>query len=238
MPIRVTTRPLFAFLLLLPVLPAAAQTTGGVFGSDVREGHRSVQYRATYDPDDGRLAQRMHYQHSLNDDFMVRGLVHFREEADDRSHYDFFQAELFWDLYQGTGYRTGFRFDARIRSQGRPGMVGVNWINTWSVGENYSARLILLTGIDIGNGAREGIALGTRAHFLRRLRSGASAGLEMFSSYGTTERFASLSDQSHQLGPVVSGPVGDRWSFLGSLLFGITNGAADRNIRLWIGRSF
>jgi len=43
-------------LALLLLVSAFAQVTGGVFSPDVREGHRSSQYRAALDPEDGRLA--------------------------------------------------------------------------------------------------------------------------------------------------------------------------------------
>lgn len=224
--------------MLLPV-SAFAQVTGGVFSPNVTEGHRSAQYRATFDPEDGRLAQRIHYQQSLNGDFMLRGVFQVRESDGNEFSYDFFQTELFWDTYEGTnGYRTGFRFDVRIRSQGRPGWLGANWINQWALRPDLTARVILLTGKDVGAGSRDGIALGTRANVIRRLQSGLNAGLEMFSGYGTTEQFADFNDQIHMLGPVVSGPFGDRWSFQGSVLFGITGASPDVNFRLWLGRSF
>lgn len=223
---------------MLP-LPGLAQTTGGVFGPDVREGHRSFQYRAAYDPDDDRLAQRIHYQQALNGDFMLRGIVQARETADSKFDFDFFQAELFWDLYQGSsGYRSGFRFDARIRSDGRPGRLGLNWMNLWSLGNGYSARFIILSGVDIGGGASDGIGIGTRANFTRRMSSGLNIGAEMFSSYGSTGDFADFDEQLHQLGPVISRQLDNGWSVLGSFLFGVTGVTPDRNLRFWVGRSF
>lgn len=230
-----------AGLLLLLPLPGLAQTTGGVFSPDVREGHRSFQYRAAYDPDDDRLAQRIHYQQSLNGDFMLRGIVQTRETADSKFDFDFVQAELFWDLYEGrNGYRNGFRFDARIRGNGRPGWLGLNWMNLWTMKNGYSARFIVLSGVNIGagTGAGDGIGIGTRANFTRRMSSGLNMGLEMFSSYGSTEDFADFDEQFHQLGPVISRQLGNGWSVLGSLLFGITEATPDRNLRIWAGKSF
>ena len=57
-------------------------------------------------------------------------LVATRETADSALDLDFVQAELFVDLgTDGADYRTGFRFDARLRGGDRPGQIGVNWTN-------------------------------------------------------------------------------------------------------------
>ena len=63
-------------LSLFVTTSAFAQNTGGIFGPVVNEGHSSLQYRATVDPNnsagDTGFAQRLHYQRAINTDFMWR----------------------------------------------------------------------------------------------------------------------------------------------------------------------
>jgi hypothetical protein len=80
-----------AFLgLLLAATPTAlAQNTGGIFSPIVNEGHKSVQYRVTYDPDTDGISQRVHYQQAINGNLMWRGLVSARKSNESDVDFDF-----------------------------------------------------------------------------------------------------------------------------------------------------
>ncbi len=63
-------------LALTAATPAAfAQNTGGIFSPIVNDGHKSAQYRVTFNPDTEGLSQRAHYQQAINGSLMWRGLV-------------------------------------------------------------------------------------------------------------------------------------------------------------------
>lgn len=218
---------------------AHAQNTGGVFGPVVNEGHRSFQYRAQYDPDAKQLANRLHYQQSLNGENMWRLVAQTRHGSGTDSGLAFLLGELFWQLTDDSAkWQQGVRFDYRYRDDGRPDLFGFNWMHEVQVSENWRARAILLTGIELGSGARDGILLSTRGQLARSLANGRQFGLELYDVWGSTDDIPDLSDQFHQLGAYFSTPVGGGFSLLGRALFGLTDRTPDFEIGLWIGRDF
>lgn len=213
--------------------PAFAQNTGGIFGPIVNEGHHSAQYRITYDPDTERYAQRLHYQHALNGELMVRVIGQARKTASSDFDPDFLKAELFWQITpDGQPWQTGLRFDASLRDGNRSDVLGLNWTNQWRISDTVSVRAIVLTSLELGDMARDGIGLGTRAGLFYREGSGPEFAFEMFNSYGTTDDIADLEDQRHQIGPAVNLPVSNGWSIYGSALFGVTDATPDTELRI------
>ncbi|MEM6555981.1 MAG: hypothetical protein AAF642_08910 [Pseudomonadota bacterium] len=218
---------------------AMAQNTGGIFPPMVNEGHKSAQYRVTYDPDSEGLSQRLHYQQAINGDLMWRGLVSARKTDESDVDFDFIQAEMFWELSDDDdAWKTGFRFDGRIRDDDRPGLIGVHWTNQFPVTENWNGRFVALSSFDIGNDARDGVFLQTRGNLFTRLDSGQTVGVEFFNAYGSTDDIRDLDDQSHSIGPFASFPVSDNFSLFTGALFGLTDASADAELRLWITRAF
>ena len=224
---------------VLTTTVANAQTTAGVPPPNVNPGLRLLQYRIAYEPDNHGMVQRVHYDHSLNGDVMLRGLVQSRKTADRDVDLDFFQGELFWDLgTDGQRWRTGLRFDVRVRSEGRPALVGAHWMNRWAIGDHWDARLVLLNFLNIGQDAPDGIFLQTRAalHYLGFERT--VVGVEMFSSYGSTNDFADFDDQRHTIGPSLGYRLNDHVILFGGPLFGLTDATPDTDWRLWLTRTF
>ena len=98
---------------------AYAQNTGGVFPTQVNEGHRSLQYRAAINPDNAQdefgFAQRLHYQQAINGDLMWRVVGQTQKTESSDFDFAFLQAELFWELSDDQDqHKTGLRFDARL----------------------------------------------------------------------------------------------------------------------------
>ena len=226
--------------LALAATPSAfAQNTGGIFPPMVNEGHKSAQYRVTYDPDSEGLSQRLHYQQAINGDLMWRGLVSARKTDESDVDFDFIQAELFWELSDDDdAWKTGFRFDGRIRDDDRPGLIGVHWTNQFPVTENWNGRFVALSAFDVGNDARDGVFLQTRGNLFTRLESGQTVGVELFNAYGSTDEILDLDKQGHSIGPFASFPVSDNFSLFTGALFGLTDASADAELRLWITRGF
>lgn len=222
---------------------ATAQNTGGVFPPTVNEGHQSVQYRAAINSEsavsDFGFAQRLHYQRAINDDFMWRVLGQTRRTASSDVDLDFIGAELFWEFSDNEDdYKHGVRFDGRIRNDGRSEQLGFNWIHQWNLDDGWSARAILLTGLQLGENSADGVNIQTRTRLTKKLENNVTVGFENYSNYGNTGDFGSFDEQSHTLGPVISVPVGNGFSIFGGPLFGISGAAADVETRLWITNSF
>jgi hypothetical protein len=220
-------------------LNAHAQNAGGVFPPTVNEGHKSAQYRITYNPDTEAMVQRVHYQQAANDDLMWRGVIQTRKTNDSDVDLDFVQGELFWDLGEnGDFYRTGFRGDARIRSEGRPGLLGAHWMNLWQFNSDWQARFNVMTFKDIGNDARDGVFFLTRGQLMYSGAPGATLGVEFYNSYGALDDINDFEDQTHQIGPTASFKVNKDWGIYTNALFGLTDASADTELRLWVTRGF
>lgn len=218
---------------------AFAQNTGGIFPPMVNDGHTSAQYRVTYDPDTEGLSQRAHYQQAINGNLMWRGLVSARKTDESDMDFDFVQAELFWELSNDDdAWKTGLRFDARVRDDDRPGLLGVHWTNQFPLSETWNGRFVALSAMDIGDEARDGVFLQTRGNIFTRLESGQTVGVELFNAYGSTDYIQDFDDQNHQIGPFASFPVTPQWSLFTGALFGLTDASADAEFRLWITRGF
>lgn len=228
-----------ASVMLVVAAPASAQSLGGVFGPVVKEGSASAQWRSGYDPDAERWGHRVHYQQALNDKVQVRGLVQVRETADSDFDFDSLGLEATWQITpDGQHWQTGLRFDARVRDDGRPGSLGVNWMNQWALPGGWRARGLVLTAVDVGDNTRDGVFVQTRGQLNYRLAGGPDVGLELFSAYGSSDNFRDFEDQSHEIGPYVVAPVAENWSIFAGTLFGLTDGSPDANLKFWLTRGF
>lgn len=226
--------------LLLAATPMAfAQNTSGVFSPVVNEGHKSAQYRVTYNPDTDGFSQRVHYQQAINGNLMWRAIVSARKTSESNVDLDFVQAELFWEWSDDDDlWKRGLRFDARIRDDDRPGLIGVHWTNQFPITGNWNGRFVALSALDIGDDARDGIFLQTRGNVFTKLEMGQTLGLELFNAYGSTDDIRDFDDQNHQIGPFASFPVTEQWSLFTSALIGLTDASADTELRLRITRGF
>ena len=82
--------------------PAFAQNTSGVVGATVDDDESTLEYRLGIDPDNSRgetgVAQRLHYQRSINSDLRWRVVGRFRKTQESDFEFDYVEAELVWQL--------------------------------------------------------------------------------------------------------------------------------------------
>ncbi|MEM8982771.1 MAG: hypothetical protein AAGC71_07070 [Pseudomonadota bacterium] len=225
-------------LVTLQVSPAHAQNTAGVPPPGFPDGHVSWQYRAAFETDTDAFAHRLHYQEAIDEKKLWRVIVQGRKTGERDNDFDFAQAELFWRLTGPTKrWQHGLRFDARFRHEGRPGSLGINWSNEIAFGERWQLRGVVLTAIDIGDGARDGVFVQTRARLNYQMIDRTNTGIEMYSVYGSSKDFAGFQDQSHIIGPYIDMPFGNHWRLFASALGGITDNSQDLNLKLWVTRA-
>ncbi|MDA8708424.1 hypothetical protein N9M10_03525 [Hellea sp.] len=233
-----------AFLGSIAMAPdAAAQNTGGVFGPEVTEGHKSIQYRGAINPDNAidqfGFAQRLHYQQAIDGDFMWRIIGATRKTDASDFDFDFLQAELFWELSDDEDkHKTGLRFDARLTDGDRAEQLGLNWMNHFNFDNGWHARALVLTNVQIGDTAADGINVQTRGRVGKKLDSGPILGVELYSNYGQTSNISRFSDQSHTIGPFIEAPIAKKLSLFAGPLFGLTGASPDVEARLWFTRGF
>lgn len=227
-------------ILMLASQNVAAQATGGVFSPVVKDGHRSLQYRSAYDPDSYAFAQRLHYQQAIDGTFMWRVIAQARKTADSDLDYDFVQGELFWDLTEddSADWQTGVRFDVRVPDEGRPAIIGANWMNQFTLSNDWQARLVVLSAFEVGSDARDGVLLQTRANIWKALPDRTTYGVELFSVYGGTSDIVGFDDDQHAIGPFMTVALSDTWAMFAGALFALDGDAPDSNLRLWLGRRF
>lgn len=70
--------------------------------------------------------------------------------------------------------------------------------------------------------------------FLRKLR----LGVELFNDFGRLNRQRGYDAQDHQFGPVIKGYFSDGYYFQTGYRAGISQGAADHLVKLFIGKQF
>lgn len=229
------------FCALITLWPALvlSSNTGGVFGPVVTPGHRAAQYRIAQDPDSHAVAQRVHYEASVDDRFMWRAIAQLRKTPESDLDFDFFQGEFFVELSDvADDWKQGLRLDVRLRDEDRPHQLGLNWMHQVPLGSEWRARLLLLSALQFGNGSADGLFLQSRASIGRSLSARARVDAEWFSSYGSSQEFASWEQQVHQLGPTMSVTLGRGWSVFGGPLFGMTRRSPDLHLRAWVTRRF
>lgn len=220
-------------ILFLSTVTAAAQNTGGVFPPSVDEGHKSLQYRSAYNLENDNFSQRLHYQQAINGDFMWRIVGQTRETESSDFDFDFLQAELFWELSpEDTNYRTGLRFDARLRDDNRPHQVGLNWSHQWKFNEGWTARLVGFSSVQFGDNNADGIFLAPRAHLSRKLNA-VTLGVEYYGNFGSTDEFT-VSKTGQTAGPFISTKLTGKTSIMAGVQLGLNNAAPDSDLRIWL----
>ncbi len=232
----------FSFLIF-GSFQSFASNTSGVHGPNVNADDRSMQIRFALSPSDmptqtDAWAYRLHYQHALNDRFRARVIVQARDRGD--FEYDYFRTELLYNFKkQGDGiWSSGIRFDIRTREGDRPEEYALNWTNQWLLNNGLRVRGVVIASRQFGSEqAFSGTEISTRSSMSKLIDNGLRVGLEMFNEYGEVGEFGSFNNQSHQVGPMLGGSIGDI-KYEVRYLVGVSNGSRDNNVGLRFDKSF
>lgn len=218
---------------------AHAQNISGVFGPEIEAGHKSLEYRIGFDPDTGNVAHRLHAQTSLNDAWMLRVVAQSRETATSDLDFDLLGVQLFWQVTpDDQDWQSGLRLDARLRDEGRPATVRLDWSNQFRLTERWRIRAVALGTAEIGDEARSGVFLQARGQLAYRIDDERSLGLEIYSDYGSTDDLRAASEQNQQAGPFATIAVIQDWSFTTEVLLGLTDSSPRTNLKLAVTRQF
>lgn len=213
---------------------AWAQNAGGIFPPMVDEGHASLQYRITHAPSSAATVQRIHYQQAAGSSLMWRIVLQTQSTKEDGTSLQHGQGELFWDLSpEDSRWKRGLRFDARIRSGGGPGMLGLHWTNQFNLSDRWSLRLVALSSMDVGGETEPTVQLQTRGSVFTQLDSGLTLGLEFYEVYGAVGDLRSLPEQGHQMGPFAFIPVTEDIQLFTGVLAGLNDASPTLELRAW-----
>jgi hypothetical protein len=221
---------------------AHAQNTGGVFPPMVQPNTSAAEYRIGFRPGaDGQQdtwAQRLHYQTSLDGDFLFRIVGQVADRVGEDAEFDLVQAELFWDLSEDDArWRTGLRFDGVVRGADGPEQINVNWTNQIALTEAWNARFVVLTSRQFGDRAADGVLLETRSNIFTDV-GGITVGVESYNLHGSTADFDAFGGRQ-QVGPFAFIPVGDGGlQLFTGVLFGANERSPDTDLRFWVTKNF
>lgn len=229
------------FVLFALAAPAAAQNLAGVPNPDIRAGEKSLEYRAAFAPesDSGpeRFGHRLHYQRALGDDWRVRAFVVQTKTGEDSFRVRSIGAETHWQIFESA--KAGFDGALILQgvapvADGEAGRARLSFAAKRDAGP-FDMRLHVLAAREIGEHARDGVFLETRAQLLYRLGGGGAAlGAQMFNNYNSTAHFGSFDEQRHQAGPVFTGKISKHVGFSAGVLLGLSARAPDEELRLFL----
>lgn len=231
---------------LLTTGAALAQTIGTVFGPAVSAGEQELEYRlgaASADNGGGSdFAHRLHVQRSLSDTVRWRLIASWTDPGNADLSFDHVQGEWLWQIVEAgpANYASAVRFDARVRDRRDARYeIGLNWTNQWTFAEHWRFRALLLADRDLGSNAANDWIIETRASLSRRFANDLRLSVESFNEFGGLESgFGEFDDQSHQVGPVLGGPLSSNVGWSAGVLFGLSDAAPDHDVVIRLTRAF
>ena len=224
-------------LAAMMMAPAAtAQGTGTVASPVIKPGAASsLAGGYALDEGDDGVAHRVEYQHAVSDTQRLRTLVFFNDRGGD---YRYRRLAL-EAMHQFASSRHGWNSAIQIRGRlpdgnDGPGRVRVAWLNRWRPATGPELRLIGLASHEFGDGRDDGLALETRGEATWQIAEGTRAGAQIFNRYNSTINFGAFDTQRHSVGGVLKGPLSERLSYRVNALAGISEAAADFELRMRI----
>jgi hypothetical protein len=197
-----------AGILLLSVTAYSyASNTSGVHGPGVKADDSSMQLRLALSPSD---------ENAEPDNWAYR--LHYQH--------------AFNDEFRG-------RMILQYRDRGSfPEMFAINWTNQWDLSNGIRVRGILIGAWEFGSDlASNGTEVETRGSVTKKLEGGLTVGVEMFNDFGRVGDFGSFNNQSHQIGPMIGGSLGDL-KYEVRYLAGMSSGSRDHNFGLRFNKAF
>lgn len=232
--------------LVLLTVAAEAQTLKGVFGAKVSPQHRSAEYRFGYTGDRGSgdyaWEHRIHLQQSLGEAWMLRGIVNQGKREGGNLDTRWFRIETYYQFREAADpadVAGALRLDLQAADgDNEPGFVRLGTAFQGTMYETLDWRANLLLGRQVGPGAENDFFSEVRFQASRKLPSGHRIGAEYFAGLGFLDNMDNFDGQNHLIGPFVSGPLGDRFSYRAQVLFGLTESTLDNQFRLFVGYRF
>ncbi|MFA3790374.1 hypothetical protein AB6T38_04580 [Aliiglaciecola sp. SL4] len=234
----------FNFILVLCIsFSANANNTSGVTGPIVKPNDQSFQIRTAYTPSENgdreQYVIRMNAQKSITDSVRFRMVGQVRNTTGN-FELDSISADLLWQFqHKEDGiWDSAVRADIKTRKAHRSEGLSFKWSNRWSFAPKWSLTQVLSFTWNIGgDNPATGTFLETRTGITYKANKNVTLGFDSFNNLGKIGAFGNSNDQSHQIGPSISGKY-QQLSYSFSYLKGITNGARDDVIRLFVKKPF
>lgn len=233
-----------AVALLAGGAPAMAQNVAGAPSPVIKPGERAFGYRIAYGvADDGApssIAHRLHYDHAVTGNLRLRVAGTVRDRDGAAPDFANVAVEARWQVASRVtrGFDAGLIVNLAVpTSPGAPERLRFGLPVSVDIGEDWQVRAVAFTGVELGDNARDGALMETRFEATRRV-GGLRVGAQMFSDYNTTAAPGGFDEQRHQLGFVAKGELLPRLKYETGALFGVSDAAADIDLRLFLSYGF
>ncbi|MEM9178459.1 MAG: hypothetical protein AAGA89_02050 [Pseudomonadota bacterium] len=215
---------------------ASAQGTGTVASPVIKPG-AAISLAGGYAMEDGEdgIAHRVEYQRAISESLRLRALVFFNDRGGDYRYRRLALEGMYQFASSDHGWNSAIQIRGRLPDgNDGPGRVRVAWLNRWRPATGPELRLIGLAAHEFGDGRDDGVALETRGEATWQVATGTRAGAQVFNRYNPTTSFGAFDSQRHSVGGVLKGPLSDRLSYRVNALAGISEAAADFELRMRI----
>lgn len=236
------------FLISAFSLSGHAQSlTGNVGSAGVSKGEQSVEARLGVD-EDGNAGSRIHYDNAFTDWYQFRLLAAFSQPDGEDWDVSSLTVEnwLQWreEADDNTGFNGGIRFAYGFAQDGGPDEAEIRLTVTDTFADGWEWRANLIAEMEAGDDSEGGVELEGRAQISRALDVSALGtsdwrlGVEYFAEFGNSRDIPGLSDQAHQIGPVVKIGWDGGYFIQSAVRVGVTRGADDAMAKFFVGREF
>lgn len=235
-----------SFVIMIPT--ATAQTVSGVSGAGVTKGKLDVEARVGFqvdndsDSQDERIQSRLHFDYGVTNWWAPRLII----RQDKRKGNNFEHAGLTWEnRFQFTdrkdiGVDLGGRFSYTLADgDKKPDDFSWRLIQAFTPDEAglWDVRLNQIFSTDVGEDREDDLTFEWRARATREMSDTIKLGFQTFNRFGDVTESSSFSEENHTIGPVLIGKT-PWFSYETGYLAGISDGAADHAVRLFVKKSF
>lgn len=236
-------RIILVILVSLISLPAFA-AVGNVGKATVDKGVASVETRMSLYFDerpsqDRKFNSHVHFDYGVTDDFGFRLIATQTQAHGDNLEHSDARGELHFQVFDAEtdGFDGAFRLEY-VREDGANGadQARVRLAAAKAVDDlKYTTNLIV--GHQIGAERVDGLSAEWRWSIFQKLGN-VWGGVEAYHNLGNLHTTEGWETQSHQIGPVVSGKIVEGWKYKFGYLHGISRGAPDKALKLFLVRNF
>lgn len=239
------------FLILPLVLSIAsgvahAGTTSSVGSPKVTKGKTKIEARfgfAEADEDssqDERIRYRQQIDHGVTDWYAARIVLQQDDRKGNNLEHGSIRLSNRFHLLEAKQY--GFDLGARLEYTHVDGdktpsnaLIGFYQLIPFN---DYEIRMNQLFSHDVGEDSEDGVGTELRMQVTRKISDTHRFGFESFSDLGNLTELSGYSAQEHEIGPVLKGKIGNGLAYEAGYRAGISEGAADHNLKFFISRTF
>lgn len=236
-----------SLVLMATLLPVAARAAiGSIANIEVTEGALSAQWRNAYSTDDGqpgideRWRSRIGVDYGFTDHYAAGLFVQTDNRQGDNTELEAVMLDQRFEIHdlKNDGFYSGFR----VRYTWRDGDKKADDVHlrviAGTVQGPWEFRFNQLFYYELGKERRDGVAFESRGQVTYGVTQDTRVGVENFSHWGFSEDGPGYPGQSHEIGPVMIGQLGDGLSYDASYRRGISNAAADNVFRFVLYKAF